>query len=89
MFVHKTLLISTCHLPSSDAAKPYATIEYDSGYIFMDIVQFMMNVITPEKYASVPWLFYAAQICCREGCTILQYDADAPVHPELIQYDWE
>jgi hypothetical protein len=86
--IYKTLLINTCHLPSGDAAKPYATIDHEFGYIFMDIGSFMKNILSPEQYASVPWLFYAALLCSREGCTILQYDADAPVHPELIKYDW-
>jgi hypothetical protein len=87
-YIEKVLALSTAHMPESNPnfggeAGP-RVVEFEYGYIIWVSSMFGQN-----GGDDIPeWLRPIMKIAYEAECTLILFDSDCSVDPDLKEYDW-
>lgn len=78
-YVEKVLVLSTAHLPRNEPAFGVVqAVPFEYGFI----------VFVTEDQNLYHWLKPIMEIACQSECTLILFDADGNIDPELPTFDW-
>lgn len=78
-YLENVLVLSTAHLPRSEPAfGDVRAVPFEYGFI----------VFVTDSSRVYHWLKPIMEIAERDECTLILFDADGNIDPELTTFDW-